>query len=82
MEITERQKSIAQAISKGLNGITSADRIAARLGYRPARTGRLAVTKTLRSMEAAGLVHRLPPKDQWDHADWALSDEGKKLTTS
>lgn len=29
------------------------------------------------TLRRRGLVGRIPPKDQWDHASWFLTDEGK-----
>lgn len=76
-DLTERQIKIAGVILRAPNGITNADTIAAHMGYKPARGGRLAVSRTLRIMAAIGVVHRLPPKDQWGHAEWALSPAGR-----
>lgn len=73
-----RQQQIAEAIAKGLNGIRGADSIARALGYRPARSGRLAVSSSLRAMQRAGLVGRIPPEDQWDHARYFLTEKAKK----
>jgi hypothetical protein len=60
----------------------SADDIAAKAGYRPARSGRLAVTSALRPLlreDNSGLVFRVPPRDRWDHARWGLTSAGKAL---
>lgn len=78
MDLSERQIAIMRAISGGLNGITSADRISAKLGYRPARSGRLAVSASLRALMKAGVVGRIPPEDQWDHADYFLTPSGRE----
>lgn len=72
-----RQRQIAQKIAASPNGITDADTIAGGLGYRPHLSGRLAVTSSLRAMERAGLVGRIPPENQWDHARWFLRALGK-----
>lgn len=76
--MTERQRLVAAAIARGLNGISGAQEIAYRMGYRPARNGILACTRTLRSMEQQGLVGRIAPFDQWSTADWFLTDAGKE----
>lgn len=77
MALNERCIGILRAISESRNGIKSADGVAAFLGYRPARTGRLAVSSSLRSLQRAGLVGRIPPQDRWDHADYFLTDDGE-----
>lgn len=78
-KLSDREKRILFAIAKGLNGQNSAQGVAYHLGYRPARSGTLAVTKTLRSLEARGVVGRIPPRDQWSCAYWFLTSIGKKL---
>ena len=77
-EISERHFKIMSSIERGLNGITSADSIAHRLGYRPCVSGRLAVSSNLRAMQRANLVGRIPPKDRWDHAKYFLTKDGKE----
>lgn len=85
-DLTARELKLLRCIGKSLIGL---DEISHRMGYRPARSGRLAVKKTLMSMAhrhgftngAYGMdskyVVRLPPRDQWDHEKWALTSEGK-----
>ena len=85
-DLTARELKLLRCIGKSLLGL---DDIAHKMGYRPARSGRLAVKKTLMAMVnrhgfttgAYGmdskLVVRLPPRDQWDHERWALTSEGK-----
>lgn len=80
--MTDRQRAILGAMARSSNGQSGADAIAARLGYRPARSGRLAVSSTLRRMvdpeTGCGLfVVRLPPADRWDHATWCITDAGR-----
>lgn len=78
-KLSERDKMVLLAIAKGLNGQNSAQEVAYHLHYRPARSGSLACSKTLRSLEARGIVGRIPPRDQWSCAHWFLSSIGKKL---
>jgi hypothetical protein len=75
--MNDRQRAIMATIKRARNGILGADRIAGVLGYKPARSGRLAVSSSLRALQRAGLVGRIPPEDQWDHADYFLTDDGK-----
>lgn len=81
IELNERQVAILRNIAAGLNGIMSADRIAYRLGYKPARSGRLAVSSTLKVLMKKELVGRIPPEDQWSHADYFLKPGGKAALT-
>lgn len=86
LDFSERELKLLRSIGKSLRGL---DDIAHKMGYRPARSGRLAVKKTLMAMakrhgftnNAYGMdskyVVRLPPRDQWDHERWALTTEGK-----
>lgn len=67
----DRDHAVLAAIRRGRNGQASTDTIAARLGYKPACDGRLAVSSTLRSLERRGLVWRIPPRDRWGHAVWS-----------
>jgi DNA-binding IclR family transcriptional regulator len=77
-DVSERELAIMRAIASGRNGILSAQRISAQMGYRPANSGKLAVSATLRSLQRRGFVGRIPPEDQWDHADWFLLPPGKE----
>jgi hypothetical protein len=77
-----RQRQIAAVIAEGLNAISSTDRIASRLGYRPAREGRLSVSSSLHAMMRAGFVGRIPPQDRWDHVSWFLTKAGKAEVNS
>lgn len=63
------------AVNRGLNGQSTAAEVAVRMGYRPT-AGRLAMTSRLRAMERAGLVRRIPPRDEWGVAYWFLSEDG------
>ena len=78
-KLSEREKRILLAIAKGLNGQNSVQEVAHHLHYRPARTGTLSCSKTLRSLEARGIVGRTPPRDQWSCAYWFLQPIGTKL---
>lgn len=80
--LDERSINVLLAIQNGLNGQAGADFIASQLGYRPARSGRLAVTGTLRKLERQNIVGRLPPRDQWGHAVWFLMPKGKASLTA
>lgn len=82
MSLTDRQRRILAAMVRGPMGHSSADDIAYRLGHRPARSGRLAVSATLRRMVdpetgCGPFVVRLPPADRWDHATWCITDAGR-----
>lgn len=77
--MNERQMSIARAIAAAPNGVTNAESIAHRIGFRPARSGILSVTSSLRAMERAGLVGRIPPQDQWCVAKWCLLRKAKEM---
>jgi hypothetical protein len=79
IELDERSIGILIAVSRGLNGQASADHVASRMKYRPARSGRLAVTGTLRKLERDGFVGRIPPRDQWSTATWFLMPKGKEI---
>lgn len=76
--LTPRQIQVMVAVSRCLNGIGNTSEVAARMGYRPARSGQLAVTATLRKLEKEGLVNRLPPSDRWAQASWSLRAEGRE----
>jgi hypothetical protein len=72
--------------------MATAEDIAFRLGYRPARKAIPAATKMCRSInrrfprdgggaEAAAhnigkYLSRLPPRDQWSNAKWCITSEG------
>ena len=73
--LSDREKRIILAVASGSMNMSSAQDVAYRMGYRPARSGTLACTKTLRSLEKRGIVGRLPPRDQWSSATWTLSRE-------
>jgi hypothetical protein len=83
-DLTERDLQVLRAMARSDGGI-SLDTIAARMGYRPARSGRVAVAGTLRSMLKRhgsqdglyGTDSKLPPRDQWDCSKWALTKEGR-----
>ncbi|MGY3581375.1 hypothetical protein ACVIGB_000556 [Bradyrhizobium sp. USDA 4341] len=89
-DLTERDLQVLKAMARSHGGI-SLDTIAARMGYQPARSGRVAVAGTLRSMlkrhgSQDGLygtdskyIIRLPPRDQWDCSKWALTNEGRAV---
>lgn len=74
--MNDRQMQVAGILAKAIMSV-EADTIAAHMGYKPARSGRLAVSKTLRAMECAGIVFRSPPRDRWDRASWGLTGEGR-----
>lgn len=78
-ELDERGVAILIAVGRGLNGQASADDVASRMKYRPARSGRLAVTGTLRKLERDGYAGRIAPRDQWSSATWFLMPKGKEL---
>ncbi len=80
--LEERDVRILLAIAAGLNGQLRADDVAHRVGYRPARTGRLAVSGTLRKLERKGLVGRIAPRDQWSTATWFLTIKAKDYLAS
>lgn len=75
--LNDRHFEIAKIIRRFANGIAYADGIAHYLGYRPATSGRLSVSSSLRQMQKFGLVGRIPPRDQWDHANYFLTETGK-----
>jgi hypothetical protein len=77
-----RAVSILRAVSAGLNGQSRADDVAHRLKYRPARSGRLAVTGTLRKLERMGYIGRIAPRDQWSTASWFLMETAKEYLLS
>lgn len=89
-DLTERDLQVMKAMVRGHGGL-SLDTIAARMGYRPARSGRIAVAGTLRSMlkrhgSRDGLygsdskyIIRVAPRDQWDCSRWALTNEGRAV---
>jgi hypothetical protein len=79
VELDERCIGILIAVSRGLNGQARADDVAHRLNYRPARSGRLAVTGTLRKLEREGFIGRIAPRDQWGTATWFLKSKAKDL---
>lgn len=81
-KLADREKKILLAISTWPNGICSAQDIAHSLGYRPSKKGTLAVTKTLRSLEARQIVGRIAPRDQWSTAKWFLNPKTKLVTPS
>lgn len=70
--LTERETRIVAIIKRSKIGVLGADRIALHLGYRPPRSGRLAVSSTIRSLMRKGVVGRIPPEDQWDHATYFI----------
>lgn len=90
--LSERELKVMRAVAHFPHG-ASLDDISARCGYRPARSGRLAVRKVLRSLllrndseyqrgyhgECGGFVGRMPPKDQWDCEKWFLTDAAKRI---
>ncbi|WP_315921599.1 hypothetical protein [Mesorhizobium sp. SP-1A] len=78
-KLSDREKRVLLAIAKGLNGQSTAQDIAYRLRYRPARSGTLACTKTLRSLEARKIVGRIAPRDQWSSALWFLSSKANAV---
>jgi hypothetical protein len=71
-----RELAIMRQIEKGLNHQAGARSISHGLGYRPSLRGVWPVSSSLRSMEKRQLVGRLPPVDQWDHADYFLMPDG------
>lgn len=89
-DLTDRELKVMRAIG---SGSASLERIAASLGYRPARKGVLAVSSTLRLMlrkhghfqdafqyGASGrYVGFNPAENQWDTQKWFLTDEGKRV---
>lgn len=75
--LTDQQRQALAALTRCLNDNGSADTIAHIMGYRPARHGRLAVTRMLRALLEPGkdvgpYVVRLPGRDQWSPATWSL----------
>jgi len=79
-DVTDRQRLVLAALAADSPAYTVD--LAHALGYRPARSGRLAVTATLRSMLVPGtdrglLVGRIPPRDQWSSAMWSITDLGR-----
>lgn len=51
---------------------------AADVGHRlRPRISGIAATSVLRALERRGLVHRLPPRDQWSTASWASAEAGR-----
>ena len=94
-ELRDDEIDLMRAIAKS-DFSASADAIALRLGYRPARSGRLAVTARLRSLmrrhegkqetsqfgECGRYVGRIPPKDRWGHARWFVTKEGQAMLTA
>lgn len=72
--LSDRERNICVAIEMARNGIRGADSIARFLGYRPAISGRLAVSSTLRVLQRKGIVGRIPPQDQWDHAAYFTNE--------
>ncbi|TLX16128.1 hypothetical protein [Rhizobium sp. MHM7A] len=79
VELDERNVAILISVSRGLNGQASADDVAHRMKYRPARSGRLAVTGTLRKLEREGFIGRIAPRDQWSTATWFLMPKAKEF---
>lgn len=73
----QREARIMGIVSRARNGMCGADFIAAKLGYRPYYSGRLAVSSTLRGLQSRGLVSRIPPRDQWGHAEYSITDAGR-----
>lgn len=70
--MSDRAKAIEE-ILRATPMPRSTDEIAWRMGYRPARKGRLAVTSSLRAMERRGDVFRLPPRDRWSIPYWGMN---------
>ena len=77
-ETRPTDEAVLEAIRAGLNGSSNTLSIAHRLGYRPARAGRLAVHKRLCKMAEAGLVGSFMSDDsQWAVRYWCvLKDPG------
>lgn len=75
--MNERDIAVARAVLQCPNGVGNATQISWKMGYK-GNSGRMAVTSTLRSMERRGLVGRIPPRDQWAHANWCLLTEAKQ----
>lgn len=73
-----RHRAIASTLAALPNGQGTAQDVAHKLGYRPARTGIVAVSATLRAMERGALAGRIPPETQWDSARWFLTQAGKR----
>jgi hypothetical protein len=78
--LTEFQRRALHALAWCSDGYATAETIAGRLGYRPASSGRLAVTSALRplldpeSREGASgkYIYRTAPQDRWGSARWGL----------
>lgn len=79
LELDARSIAILISVSRGLNGQASADDVAHRMQYRPARSGRLAVTGTLRKLELKGFIGRTAPRDQWSAAMWFLMPKARQF---
>lgn len=87
MKLSPRDIQVMKIIADSPNAQAHADEIARRMGYKPARRGRLAVSATLSRLlgepthgmyGADGLyVGRIPPQDQWGCAIWFLMPAGR-----
>ena len=80
--MAELQTRVLKALSLFPMGMAPADEIAHRCGYRPARKGRLAVTRVLRLMlsplsDSGQFVVRQPPQDRWGRAWWSITNAGR-----
>lgn len=78
--LTQFQRTALQTLVQFANHSASADRLAWAMGYRPARRGRLAVSRALQTLldpssnlgTVGHYVTRQPPRDQWGAATWCL----------
>lgn len=95
VDLCPKELAVMLAIAKSPHG-ASLDTIASRMGYRPARSGRLAIRKKLRAImtkhgemenashygESGKYIGRLTPRDQWDNEKWFLTTAGRAAITA
>lgn len=95
-ELTERELKVMRAMARGPNCSASLEAIAARLGYKPPKSGVLSVRSTLHPMlrkhghyqdahqyGASGkYVGFNPAENQWDTQKWFLTDAGRKAVNA
>lgn len=81
IDLNAREVAILLSVERGLNGLSAAQDVSYRMGYRPSQSGRLAMTRALRALEARNFVGRIPPVDQWSRAYWFLTPKKPKTSS-
>jgi len=76
--LTDFQRRALSALGALPAGCHGPIRIASMMGLRPSLNYLLPVSRAMRAAEAAGLVSRIPPRDQWGHATFAMRAAGRR----